>query len=83
MFRKTVQSMDLRSFIRQALTFGIKDIRESIKELKDMARDMEIQSRELDRFSEEQLRALFAGELVDGFDKLVKESAEALEKEVE
>ena len=35
-FRKTQKEMKLSDFIRHSLTAGVHDIRETIKELKDM-----------------------------------------------
>lgn len=81
-FRKTQKEMKLADFIRHSLTAGVHDIRETIKELKDMERDLMTQSKELDNFSDEQLRTLFAGELIENFDKLADRSAKQLDQEL-
>lgn len=82
-FRKTQKEMKLVDFIRHSLTAGIHDIRETIKELKDMERDMMSQSKELGNFTDEQLRAFFAGDLIEQFDKLALRAAKNVDQEVE
>jgi hypothetical protein len=52
-----------------------QELKETSNELKQMLRTMEQQNRDLDNMTEAQMRVLFAGEIIDGYDKLASETA--------
>ncbi len=76
-FKVDHQELKLKQYVRLVLRQSYQEMRQTVNELKKVMRLMETQNRELNHMTDEQLRKVFAGAIIDGYDAIAKQQDEA------